>query len=207
MTQSKVIGITGISGSGTSTVAKILEEQGGFIIQADKLAHAAMRKGGAAFSKIIKTFGEGILGEDGEINRRTLGALVFGEENKAKLEALEQIIHPHVISEIQSFVKKTKSSDKYDFAVIDAPLLIESGLNKLCTSCWLITAPENIRLERIMTRDKIDPETAKRRLQSRPGDETLRPYVDVIIENNSDLQALRQLIQNAKHSPQRSEEA
>ena len=171
-----------------------MEEHGGAVIQADKLAHAAMHKGKKTFGKIIKTFGEGILGEDGEINRRALGALVFGAENKAKLETLEQIIHPYVISEITAFIQKTKTSGKYSFAVIDAPLLIESGLNKLCTTCWLITAPETARLSRIMTRDNIDLETAKRRLQSRPGDETLRPHANVIIENAGDPEDLRQFV-------------
>jgi len=186
----RVVGVTGISGSGTSTVAKILEEQGGFIINADKLAHAAQRKGGSAFTIIIKTFGEGILDENGEINRRSLGALVFGSENKEKLQILEQIIHPIVIAEIHTQIKDAANSGKYNFAVIDAPLLIESGLNNLCNTCWLITAPHNLRLQRITARDGIDQETAERRLNSRPGDETLRPHADIVIENDGELETL-----------------
>ena len=193
MTQNKfpIIGVTGISGSGTSTVAKILEEQGGFVISADKLAHAAMGKGSSAFPQIISIFGIEILDENGEINRRALGKMVFGAENKEKLAALEGIIHPQVVAKIHELIKEAAESGSYTFAVIDAPLLIESGLNKLCDTTWLITAPDEVRITRITIRDGIDEESAKCRLSSRPGDESLRPHVDVIIENDGDINKLR----------------
>ncbi|MCL2841087.1 MAG: dephospho-CoA kinase [Defluviitaleaceae bacterium] len=198
MTQNNflIIGITGITGSGTSTVAKILETHGGFVITADKLAHEVMGKGENAYAEIVKFFGKGILDDENnnEINRRALGTLVFGTENKAKLERLEQIIHPHVIAKIMTHIEEAKASGKYNFAVIDAPLLIESGLNAICTITCLVTASEPTRITRIINRDNIDEITAKHRLQSRKGDEFLRPHADVVIENNSDLTTLRQSI-------------
>jgi len=198
MKQSKIIGVTGITGSGTSTVSSILMEMGGYVISADKIAHEVMRKGEPAYNKIISVFGPppqpdnphtpspALLHPDGEINRKTLGSLVFG--NPEKLAVLESIIHPAVITQIESQLTNATS---YPFAVIDAPLLIESGLHKICHSVWLVTAPDETRIARIIARDSIDSETAIRRLQSRKGDAFLLPHANFVIENNSDVKSLR----------------
>jgi dephospho-CoA kinase len=191
----KIIGVTGISGSGTSTVAGILEELGGYVISADKLAHEAILKGKIAFFIIIKTFGTKILDTNGEINRGKLGALVFGEAEKLAL--LESIIHPQVWTDTQELLDKARASGKYPFAVIDAPLLIESGMRTLCDTVILVTASDTTRAERIMRRDGIAPEAAARRLASRVGDEELKPFAQVIIDNDGDLEGLRKKIKNA----------
>jgi len=189
-----ILGVTGISGSGTSTVAKILRKRGGFIIQADKLVHQFMRQGNSVYDEIVNAFGAEILDQEGEINRSALGALVFGSENKEKLSILENIIHPSVVKKIFELVNNAALSGRYKFAVIDAPLLIESGLNKSCDMCWLVTASNETRLKRIIARDKIDIETAKKRLNSRNGDEALHPFVDVIIKNNGEYDILRRQV-------------
>jgi len=178
----KIIGITGISGSGKTAASSMLEKMGGFIIEADPLAHALMKKGGAAYEEIIMVFGAKILDENGEIHRPSLGDLVFND--KDKLRQLEGIIHPRVIEKTNELISTAIKSSKYKFAVIDAPLLIEAGMHKNCHSIWLITANHETRLARIMARDDITKETAEKRLSSRKGDEALIPHVDVIIENN-----------------------
>ena len=179
------IGITGISGSGTSSAAKILAEAGGFIVSADMLVHTMMLKGQPAYEEILACFGTSVIGMDDEIDRKSLGALVFGDT--ARLAALESIIHPRVITETRIKIAQTKAP----FAVIDAPLLIESGMHILCDSTWLITAKQDIRINRIIARDGLIRETAVRRLASRKGDDTLRPYADIIIENDGGLDTLR----------------
>lgn len=184
MTQSKIVGVTGITGSGTSTVSRILQEFGGYIISADRVAHEVMRRGQPAYDKIVSTFG---LCSESEIDRKALGALVFG--NPEKLAILEAIVHPEVISAIH---KLLENATGYPFAVIDAPLLVESGLHEICDSVWLVTAPDEVRLARIMTRDNIDEATATRRLHSRAGDDTLRPFADVVLDNSGGLQALQE---------------
>jgi len=189
MTQNKVIGVTGITGSGTSTVSSILANLGGFIINADKIAHEVMRKGGAAYDKIIETFGINIITPVGEIDRKKLGTIVFN--NPEKLAALESIIHPQVILKTRELLAE---AENHPFAVIDAPLLIESGMHEMCTSVWLVTTPDDVRLARIMARDGIDLETATRRLKSRAGDDTLRPYAHVVIKNDADIDSLKEQI-------------
>lgn len=189
------IGVTGITGSGTSTVSAILAERGGFVVQADKLAHDAMSKTEPSYAEIVKTFGREILYENGEINRHALGVKTFG--NKEELAKLEKIIHPRVIERTRGIIDKVAGMGSYTFAVIDAPLLIESGMNVMCDSCWLIIAPDLLRIARITARDGIDENTAKRRLQSRNGDNALRPHANIIIENIGSPIALRSKIEIA----------
>jgi len=186
-----IIGVTGITGSGTSTVSAILAEHGGYVIVADKLAHEVMQKGQAAYEKIVSEFGNEILKSDGEIDRKALGGLVFA--NKEKLALLESIVHPIVITKTQALLT---TASNYPFAVIDAPLLIESGLNTICHRVWLVTASNELRVARIMARDNIDIETATHRINSRLGDKALRPFADAIIENDGNLINLRENVQN-----------
>ena len=193
----RIIGITGISGSGTSTVAGILKEHGGLVISADRLAHDAIKKGQEAYIKIVETFGESILMPDGELNRKALGALVFGDENKKRRACLESIIHPVVLAKIKELVGNCENP----FAVIDAPLLIESGLDKECDEVWLVTASDEIRLSRIMERDGIDRIAAEKRLQSRQNENNLIKHADVVIENNGDLLGIREQVENELKLP------
>jgi dephospho-CoA kinase len=189
------IGITGITGSGTSTVSAILQERGGFVVHADKLAHDVMAKNSSAYKEIVQLFGDEILSENGEINRRLLGAKVFSD--KQELEKLEKIIHPRVIERTKKIITRVAEMSAHTFLVIDAPLLIESGMNTMCDSIWLITAPDELRITRITARDGIDESTAKRRLESRNGGLTLREHANIIIENNGTAIALRSKIETA----------
>ena len=182
----RVIGITGITGSGTSTVAGILREKGCFVISADSLAHDAIKKGQEAYAKIVEAFGASILDPDGEINRKALGTHVFGEENKINRSYLESVIHPVVLAAIKELINNCESP----FAVIDAPLLIESGLGKECDEVWLITASDEVRTIRIIERDKIDKSTATKRIKSRQNEECLINHADVVISNNEGIAGL-----------------
>ena len=184
-----IIGVTGISGSGTSTVSAILAEHGGFVISADALARDVMKKGQPAYYNVLEAFPE-LCGTDvnGELNRKALSQIVFF--NPQKLAVLESIIHPIVIA------KTTELLDNdYPFSVIDAPLLIEPGMHKLCHSVWLVTATKETRIQRIMARDGIDTSAATRRIKCRKGDKFLRSYADIIIENNGSLENLRMSIE------------
>jgi len=186
-----IIGVTGITGSATSTVSTILAEHGGYVIVADKLAHEVMQKGQAAYEKVVAEFGNEILKNDGEIDRKVLGGLVFA--NKKRLASLEAIIHPIVTAKIQELLA---IASHCSFAVIDAPLLIESGLHTMCYEVWLVTASNELRLARIMARDNIDTDTATRRINNRLGDDALRPFADIIIKNDGNLINLKETVQN-----------
>lgn len=186
-----VIGVTGITGSGSSTVAKILEEHRGYVIEADELAHDLVLKGNQAYEDIVKTFGKKVLSKGKEIDRKKLGSIVFNDNEKMK--TLEKIIHPLVMEHTWNLIWASTAP----FVVIDAPLLIESGMYKLCKSIWLVTADDHRRIERVKARDEISQEEAQQRIISRHGEDALRPHVDVIIENNDDMAELRVLVREA----------
>jgi len=187
-----IIGVTGITGSGTSTVAKILSTHGGYVIEADKLAHDLMKKDAPAYHEIIKIFGSDVLGDKNEIDRRILGERVFGD--KAQMTKLENIIHPLVISKVKEIIAEAPAVAR--FVVIDAPLLIESGLYKICHSIWLITATDELRLSRISSRDGLTLQDVTRRINSRHGDRALLSYANVIIENDGDLASLQEKVRD-----------
>jgi len=188
----KIIGITGISGSGKTKVAAILAKIGGYVVDADLLAHSLMKKEGAAYDEIVATFGKDILDLNKEINRAALGKVVFG--NRDKLHKLEGILHPKVIQETKELISDAKQSGKYKFAIIDAPLLIEAKMHKMCDSTWLITANHEIRLKRIMIRDNISIQNAEKRLSNRKGDEELMLHADIVIENNVNFDELNEKV-------------
>jgi len=195
----KIIGITGISGSGKTLVTKILAKLGGFAVETDPMTHALMKKGQPAHSEITAAFGTDILDENGEILRKALGDIVFSDSKK--LKQLESIIHPKVAAKTAELISQAQKTGNYKFAIIDAPLLIEAGMHKNCHTCWLITANHETRLARIIARDNITQESAQKRLDSRPGDITLRSHADIIIENNcNDIKALTIKVKNALHS-------
>lgn len=184
-----IIGITGISGSGASTAAAALGELGGLVVSADGLAREAMRKGEKAHAKIAEAFGGRMLRADGEIDRKALAALVFGEKGAGPRRALEEIVHPVVLEKIAAIMGAAGSD--CPFAVIDAPLLVESGLSKICRQVWLVKAPYAARLARITARDGIGTEAAMMRLASRQGDGELERHADRVFVNDGSAQDLK----------------
>ncbi|MBR1736403.1 MAG: dephospho-CoA kinase [Firmicutes bacterium] len=178
-----VIGLTGTTGSGKSTAAAILKNHGAYIIDADKVAHEIMKKGQQAYNEIVETFGTGILASDGEIERKKLAAIVFSD--KEKLEKLNSITHKIIVKKIKDEAEEKKNRN-YELIVIDAPLLIQTGLHKCCDSVWAVYADEETRIERIIKRDDIPREKALERIRNQTGfQETINKYANCIINNES----------------------
>lgn len=170
-----VIGLTGQSGSGKSVVANILREKGFIVLDCDSIAHKNMEPGGIAYADIAKEFGEKILNGDGSINRAVLGSIVFNDSEK--LSKLNSITHKYIADEIKSNIQKYKN------VVIDAPLLFEASLDKLCDKVWAVVCPENIRIERVVKRDGISTERAAERFKNQKSEEFFRKNADTVIEN------------------------
>lgn len=179
----KIIGLTGNSGTGKSTVSKIFSENGGFIIDADKIAHENMQPGGLSYNEIIETFGTAILSDNKEIDRKKLGEIVFTD--KEELAKLNEISLKYILKKISDTIDYvTKNPDDTKFIVVDAPLLIETGLNYIVNEVWVICADYDIRVSRIMQRDNVTSDYAKKRLENQTSQEELSSYADVIIEND-----------------------
>jgi dephospho-CoA kinase len=188
----KIIGVTGSTGSGKSTVAALLDERGGYIIDADALSHDVLQN--AARGAVVGAFGEGILDGEQRIDRKKLGSLVFADEKKR--EALEQIVHPLVREGILEHIERAQT-DGCAFIVIDAVLLIETGLDALCDDVWLVAADEKTRLGRIIARDSLTEEAAWARMRNQRDTETLLPRADRVIRNDGGLAALREQVFSA----------
>ncbi len=175
-----VVGITGQSGSGKTTAAKMFAEKGFYHIDCDFIVHNKVYKNKQLLKKIADNFSDDCVTSDG-INRRNLSRAVFSD--KKQYRKLMEIIMPFVKEEIMLQIKS-----RTEPVIVDAPLLFEYGLEKVC-SCTVGVVSDNI-VERICLRDSISPQEAKRRISSQKTQEFYRQHCDYIIENNSDVQAL-----------------
>ena len=192
MTQNKlVIGITGNSGSGKTTVAAMIEACGGYAINADIVAHRVMEPGKPAYKKIVAVFGPDILGVHDKIDRKKLGIIAFNDAKKRT--QLEHIVHPLVIDEI---LAETAAADT-TFVGIDAVLLVESGLHHHCDTVWLVTASAEARLARITTRDGLDKASAESRMRNQRSTQPIAAIAHVIIYNDGDLKSLQSQVDSA----------
>ncbi|OQB14185.1 MAG: Dephospho-CoA kinase [Firmicutes bacterium ADurb.Bin193] len=178
-----IIGLTGGSGSGKTTLCRAALDLGYYVINADKVGHGILLKGGAAYNEIAESFGSEILAPDGEIDRKKLGSVVFSDGEKLLL--LNRITHPKITAEIKNMIK-----DRKGVVVIEAAALFESGFNKLCDIVIAVLAPEAERIRRISERDGLSIEDAAKRIKSQKSDEFYIENADIIIENDGDTYSL-----------------
>nr|XP_009672461.1 PREDICTED: bifunctional coenzyme A synthase [Struthio camelus australis] len=158
-----VIGLTGGTGSGKTSIAKYLEDLGAFLIDADKLGHAVYVPGGPAYEQVVATFGPEILNEDGTINRKVLGAKVFG--NQERLKCLTDIVWPEIAQMVKKKIEEADALGKA-VCVLDAAVLLEAGWKDMVHEVWTAIIPEKEALKRVMDRDGLSEEAAQNRLQS-----------------------------------------
>ena len=182
-----IIGLTGQSGSGKSVVADILKNYDTVIIDCDDIAHKNMLKGGISYDDIVACFGSEILLNNGEIDRKALGNIVFN--NSEKLKMLNKITHGHIKNYIKNKIASTNKN-----IVIDAPLLFEAGLDNLCSSIWAVVCPMSIRLERVMKRDNISLEMAEARFKNQKSTEFFIENADVVFYNSDDMKNIKERV-------------
>ena len=184
----KIIGVTGLIGSGKTEASGVLGRMGAYIIDADISAHKAILRGNPAYGEILEVFGEDILDSEGEIDRKRLGAIVFADPDK--LSVLNALTHKHILRDIGSEIEKVRANPgSYAGIALEAIYLFESGLSDICDMCLIIVSEEESRLKRVMSRDRMSPDTAKKRILSQKGicrTEALTPK-DHIIHNNGNL--------------------
>ena len=187
-----VIGLTGNIATGKSTVGQILADLGAQHIDADKLAHQVMAQGQPAWHKIVAEFGPEVLGQNGEIDRQALGKIVFADAQA--LARLETIVHPNVIHGIESLIADTRS----DVVVIEAIKLIESGMvAQLCDALWVVTAPREIQIQRLIQQRGLMRSDAVLRIDAQPPQDEKVRQADVVIENHGSRSALFHQVRDA----------
>ena len=175
-----IIGITGGSGSGKTTLLKLIRDRGGVILDCDAIYHRLLREDTAMLTAIARRFPGTV--ENGTLDRKKLGSIVFADEDA--LRDLNRITHGAVKKDVLRQLEK-----KPKLAAIDAIGLFEGGLAELCHITVAVTAPEDVRIRRLMERDGISEEYARARLASQHKDNWFREKCDITLENNENLDA------------------
>lgn len=173
-----VLGLTGISGSGKSSVAKRLKNLGAYIIDSDHLGHRAYAPGGPAYQPVVEAFGADILHKDGTINRKVLGSRVFG--NKKQMKILTDIMWP-VIAKLAREEMDVAVAKGRTLCVIDAAMLLEAGWQNMVHEVWTIVIPETEAVRRIVERDGLSEAAAQSRLQSQMSGQQLVEQSHVVL--------------------------
>jgi dephospho-CoA kinase len=187
---SVVVGLTGQTGAGKSTVSKFFADSGYTIINADLIAREVMDKGTECLAEVVGAFGDKILREDGSLDRKALASIVFSD--KKELERLDSISYPHITRRLKKLVDIYSAEGK-KFILLDAPTLFESKSYKFCNLIVSVVAPPEIREQRIIMRDGITPEQARMRMGSQHSEEFFRKHSDFIICNDGSEENLKEV--------------
>ncbi|NBK93259.1 dephospho-CoA kinase [bacterium 1XD21-13] len=194
----RVIGITGGVGAGKSRILDFLEkEYEAKVFQADEAGHRVMEPGTGAFAEITRLFGREILGEDGRIDRRALGALVFSDQEKR--ECLNGIIHPAVKAMALEEIARTRHEGVHPLFVIEAALLIEDHYERICDELWYVYADERVRRERLRTSRGYSDEKITAVFESQLSEAEFRRHCQLVIDNSGSIEAACEQIRELLH--------
>lgn len=184
----KVIGLTGGIASGKSTVSELLSVFGFKVVDADKAAREAVKKGSKGLAQVREVFGDETIDENGEMNRRYMGDLVFNHPEK-RLE-LNAIIHP-IVRDIMEEEKQEYLKQGYN-VIMDIPLLFENELENTVDEVWVVYTSESIQMDRLMQRNNLSLEDAKARVYSQISIDKKSRMADHVIDNLGDKLELKQ---------------
>jgi dephospho-CoA kinase len=182
------IGLMGGIGGGKTEAARVLRELGAVVIDADAIAREIVRRGSPALEAVVRTFGRGVLAEDGSLDRRALGAIVFGDG--ARLAELNAIVHPPLVDEILRRMEAAERERDAGVLVVDAALLADWDLLDAFDLVIDVRAPEDVRASRLEAAG-LTREEALRRIAAQAPDERLARLSDVVIVNEGSLSQLR----------------
>lgn len=189
----KIVGLTGNIASGKTEVAKIFEELGAKIIDADEIAREVVEPGEPAWQEVLDEFGRDILNSDGSINRKKLGEIIFNDDEKR--EQLNRITHPRIMNKIKETID-TYKKENVKLVVIEAALIVEKrGLLKVIDELIVVSAEEETQIGRIMTRDGLQKEEAISRIVAQmPISEKVK-HATYIIDNSGTLGETRKQVE------------
>jgi len=179
-----VVGLTGNIATGKSTMLRYLAERGARVLDADKLAHRAMEPGGPAYQPIMDEFGAGVVQNDGTIDRKALGRIVF--RDPAALKRLECISHPAVYDLAQQAISATSAP----LVVLEAIKLLEGATAALCDEIWVVTSMPETQLQRLMEQRGMSRADAQRRMAAQSPQADKVRQADRVIDNNGTRDAL-----------------
>jgi dephospho-CoA kinase len=186
------VGLTGSIAVGKSFVLSVLRELGCVTFDADKIAHSVMEPGRAAYRDIVSEFGQGVVGNDGAIDRAKLGAIVFPDADRRK--RLNEIVHPRVIEEQNRLLQEAEQSDPHAIVIVDAALMIESGGYKRFDKLIVVFCDREKQIERLMRRNQITRDEAELRIAAQMPSEEKRRYADYEIDTSGEFDETRRRV-------------
>ena len=183
-----IIGLTGGIASGKSTAAKYLGEKGASVIDADKLGHRAYESDTDAFDKVVSSFGQEVVGADGQIDRKVLGSKVFG--NPEALDRLTGIIWPEIGRLVLTQFEVARGEQPDAPIVLEAAVMLEAGWEPMVDEVWVVIVDPDTAVERAISRDGVEEEAIRKRIASQLTNEERCAKADIVIDNSSDEAAL-----------------
>jgi dephospho-CoA kinase len=183
------VGLTGSIGVGKTFVTSVFEELGAHVLDADQTAREVVMPGTAGLNAVTEAFGKEILNPDGTLNRKQLGAVVFGDEEKR--QRLNQILHPFIIARQDEILNEWEAKDPEGIGIVDAALMIESGGYKRFDKLIVVHCRPEVQLERLMLRDKLSREEAQRRIDSQMPQEEKQKFADYLIDTSDGFEITR----------------
>lgn len=190
----KVIGLCGGSGSGKGMVCRIFAEKNIPCIDTDAVYRELTSQPGPCLYALAEEFGKEIITEGGFLNREYLRKIVFGQENsETKLKRLNEISHNYILEETRRRLIGYEN-DGALIAIVDAPVLFESGFDSECDVVVSVIADREIRIDRIMNRDSVTRDAAEKRIDAQLSDKEIISRSDFVIYNNSDIDTLRERV-------------
>jgi dephospho-CoA kinase len=191
----KTIGLTGGIGSGKSTVSQILAELGAFVIDADKVGHEIYLPGKEAWRQMTAAFGQDILASDQTIDRKKLGAIVFGSEEARK--RLNSIVHPLMFQDIRLRIEEKRAEGFTKPIVVEAAILIEANWLPLADEVWVVVTNKNAVIERVTTQRGMAAKDTEARIASQLSDAERLKHAQVVIMNDGSRDDLVKKVQDA----------
>lgn len=186
-----VIGLTGGIGTGKTEAALYMEFLGAALINADQVGHEAYTPHSEAWRQVVEAFGEGILQASGEIDRQSLGAIVFSDPEQ--LARLNGIMHPLMAGMVQDKIAGLRSEGT-GVVVVEAALLFEAGWDSLVEEVWVTDSPEEAVIQRLSQRNGMTEEEARRRVSSQMDRAERLDRANFVIDNSSNVEAMQSAI-------------
>lgn len=182
------IGLTGGIASGKSTVARYLQQLGAYVIDADRLGHRVYEPDTPGFAQVVAAFGTEVVGADGGIDRRALGARVFGAPDQ--LKRLTDIVWPQIRALAEAEMAATAAADPSRIVVLEAAVLLEAGWEAVVDEVWAVVVPPGVAIQRACSRDGLDPEAVQQRIDAQMSNDQRCSRADVVIDNSGNEEVL-----------------